>query len=55
MGKRINNCVLLVFILFGGCSLLESEEEKKEGEAVELDNQDLNLSIFEIVTINLPE
>lgn len=29
-------------ILFGTSSLLESEEEKREGEAVELDNQDLN-------------
>lgn len=55
MKKAINHCLFLVFILFGSCSLLESEEEKREGEEVELDNQDLNLSIFEIVTINLPE
>ncbi|MCS4434194.1 fibrobacter succinogenes major paralogous domain-containing protein [Aquiflexum gelatinilyticum] len=55
MKKAINHCLVFVFILFGSCSLLESEEEKREGEAVELDNQDLNLSIFEIVTINLPE
>ncbi|MCR9015558.1 FISUMP domain-containing protein [Aquiflexum gelatinilyticum] len=55
MKKAINHCLVFVFILFGSCSLFESEEEKREGEAVELDNQDLNLSIFEIVTINLPE
>ncbi|MCS4433020.1 hypothetical protein [Aquiflexum gelatinilyticum] len=36
----INHC--LVFILFGSGSLLESGDEKREGEAVELDNQDLN-------------
>jgi hypothetical protein len=33
---------LTFIILFGSCSLLESEEEKREGEAVELDNQNLN-------------
>lgn len=55
MKKQFFSIFLLPLILFGSCSLFEDNEDDKidEGEVLEIKNQDLSFSIFQIVSIDL--
>jgi uncharacterized protein (TIGR02145 family) len=56
MKKILPICFILI-LLFGGCTLFEDESDQSgkidEGESIELENQNLIFSSFEIVTVDL--
>lgn len=56
--KKLSLFYLIPFLLFGGCSLFEDKvDENKidEGEVLEIKDQELSFSIFQIVSIDLGE
>jgi uncharacterized protein (TIGR02145 family) len=54
--KKLSLIYLIPLVLFGGCTLFEEENDKiDEGEVLEIKDQDLSFSIFQIVSIGLGE
>lgn len=54
--KKLSLFYLIPFLLFGGCSLFEdkvNENKIDEGEVLEIKDQELSFSIFQIVSIDL--